>query len=250
MDDMTNPAVIFCVALQFLTISPSILRRPFTARELGLSTGLFPIVGALIGGILYGSSWMLDLVFPEIVRVALLLALWVILTGGLHLDGFLDACDGLLGGYSPESRMEIMRDERVGAFALAGGILLLLLLFGAASSLPAMTPAWLIAPVLGRWGMTLAIVFFPYARSRGLGSDFKAHATWRQALIASLFSVPFAILVGGIAGSVSLFAALVVMLGVSRFTLRKIPGMTGDIYGAINLLIEAAAFLVFSLKIW
>ena len=78
MDDMTNPAVTFCLALQFLTISPSILRRPFTARELGLSTGLFPLVGALIGGILYGSSWMLDLVFPEFVRVALLLALWVI----------------------------------------------------------------------------------------------------------------------------------------------------------------------------
>lgn len=247
---MTNPFVIFCVALQFLTISPSILRRPFTARELGLSTGLFPLVGALIGAILFGSSWLLDLVVPDFVRIAVLITLWIILTGALHLDGFLDACDGLLGGYSPESRMEIMRDERIGSFAFTGGVCLFLLLFSTASSLPTLSPAWLIAPVLGRWGMTLAIVFYPYARPRGLGLDFKANASWRQVLIGSLFTLPFVILIGGIAGAASIFAALAVMIGMSWFTLRRIPGLTGDIYGAINLLTEAATLLVFSMKIW
>jgi hypothetical protein len=66
----------------------------------------------ILGGLLLAADYSLALFMPPLVRVALVLALWVILTGALHLDGFLDACDGLLGGFTPESRLEIMRDER------------------------------------------------------------------------------------------------------------------------------------------
>ena len=165
-----SPLVALLAAVQFLLISPAFIRRPFTAKELGASVGFYPLVGALLGGILVGADWLLGRVFPLPLRSALDITLWVLLTGALHLDGFLDACDGLLGGFTSEKRLEIMRDERVGAYALSGGILLLLIQFSALSALDSgRLSALLLAPVLGRWGITLALIVSPYARQNGLG---------------------------------------------------------------------------------
>jgi adenosylcobinamide-GDP ribazoletransferase len=238
-----NPLIAFLAAVQFLTIAPPVIKRPFTAREMGQAVGFYPLVGLLIGGVLLGADALLALILPAQARSALVLALWVLLTGALHLDGFLDACDGLLGGYTPASRLEIMRDERVGAYALAGGILLLLVKFSALSGLDSAFPALLLAPSLGRWGMAVAIVAFPYARPEGLGRDVKDHATWRQAALATLVTLVVAGLAGGMWGLIALgLAGLAVWLG-ARFALRRIPGLTGDIYGALNEMIEMIVLL-------
>ena len=100
-------------ALQFLTVTPPLVRRAFSMPELGRAVGYFPLVGTLLGTLLAAFDWGLAFLFPAGVRAALDLALWVALTGALHLDGFLDACDGLFGGRTVESRLEIMRDEQV-----------------------------------------------------------------------------------------------------------------------------------------
>ena len=133
--ERASPLAAFLAAVQFLLISPAFIRRPFTARELGAAVGFYPLVGLILGGLLVGLDWLSGWLFPPLVRSALVLTGWVLLTGALHLDGFLDACDGLLGGFTPERRLEIMRDERVGAYALSGGILLLLIQFSALSAL-------------------------------------------------------------------------------------------------------------------
>jgi adenosylcobinamide-GDP ribazoletransferase len=238
----------FLTAVQFLLISPAFIKRPFTARELGAAVGFYPLVGLILGAILLAADYFLALLMPPLVRAALILALWVMLTGALHLDGFLDACDGLLGGYTPESRMEIMRDERVGAFALAGGILLLLVKFSALSAITPIAPALLLAPVLGRWGMAIALVAFPYARVQGLGRAVKDNATRRQAALATLLTLAISLTIAWwwadwrvlLAVAVS---ALVVWAG-ARYTLRRIPGLTGDIYGALNEIVEVAVLLL------
>jgi adenosylcobinamide-GDP ribazoletransferase len=240
-----NPLFSFITALQFLTISPSFIRRAFTSRELGQSTGFFPLVGLVLGGILLGANYLLAFFLPVQVRAALVLTLWVLLSGALHLDGFLDTCDGLLGGMTPEDRLRILRDERVGAFALAGGILLMLIKFTGLSALPAWSMALLLAPVLGRWGMTLAIVSFPYAREKGLGRDMKDRANWSQAVLATAIALFVAWLSGHWLGLIALVLAGGVTWGVATFTMRRIPGLTGDIYGAINELVEAAVLLTF-----
>jgi adenosylcobinamide-GDP ribazoletransferase len=236
------------MALQFLTVSPAFIRRIFTPQELGRATALFPLVGLLVGGVLVGLDAALSWLFPPLLRTALLLAAWLLLSGALHLDGFLDACDGLLGGSTPENRLEIMRDERVGAFALAGGVLLLLVKFAALASLPSFSPALLVAPVLGRWAMAAAIVIFPYARPAGLGRAMKDHAGPPQVLAASVLALTAAVLAGGWQGAAAcLAAAALVGLG-GRFVLGRIPGLTGDIYGALNEMVEAAVLLVFAAR--
>ena len=128
----------------------------------------FPLVGLLLGGVLVGADRLLTSVWHgNALHLALLLTLWVVLTGGLHVDGFLDSCDGLLGGRSAEQRLEIMRDPRVGSFAVIGGVLLMLLKFAALMAVVDRTAALLLAPTLGRWCVSLAVVGFPYARPQG-----------------------------------------------------------------------------------
>ena len=236
----------FLVALQFLTTIPVRISGEITPRLMGRAVGWFSLVGVLLGGLLVGLNWGLAQVFSPGVSAALTLAAWVIVTGALHLDGFLDTCDGLFGGYTPESRLEIMRDERVGAFGLAGGVLLLLLKYTALVATPRRTVALLVAPTLARWGMTLAVILFPYARSKGLGRAMKDHAGWPQVVLATAISLAVAWFAGGWWGLAALALAGVTTLATARFVLARLPGLTGDVYGAICELVEVVILLVFS----
>lgn len=240
---LAPPWTAFMTALQFLTVAPTIIRRQFTPQELGGAVAYFPLAGLLLGVILALADALLALVFPPVVRSAVLVAVWVLLTGALHLDGFLDSCDGLFGGHSPEKRLAILRDERVGAYALAGGILLLLMKFAAILSLPQRWEALLLAPVLSRWGISLAIVAFPYARQEGLGKLMKDHASWLQAGLATFFALLVTWLTLHTTGLLLILLALIIMWLVARLALRLIPGLTGDIYGAINEIIELVILL-------
>ncbi len=231
------------LALQFLTVAPSIIQRAFTPAELGWAVAFFPLVGLLLGGALAGLDAALRLAFPASVTTALVLVAWVILTGALHLDGFLDACDGLLGGSSPEERLRILRDERVGAFAVAGGILLLLVKYSALAAVPGSAAALVIACTLGRWGITAAVVAFPYARPQGLGRDMKDNAGWPQMLLASATALAVAWGAGGGTGLLAFATAAVIAWAVARFTLGRIPGLTGDIYGATCEIVEVGVLL-------
>jgi adenosylcobinamide-GDP ribazoletransferase len=248
--ERTAPLAAFLAAVQFLLLSPAFIRRPFTAGELGAAVGFYPLVGILLGGLLIGADWLLGWLFPSLLRAALLLAVWVLLTGALHLDGFLDACDGLLGGFTPERRLEIMRDERVGAYALSGGILLLLIQFSALDALDgARLAALLLAPALGRWGIALALIAYPYARPNGLGKEIKENARLPQLVLATGFALVAVLaavwLTNGWATLAALVAALLAWTGATRFARKRIPGLTGDVYGATNLLVETAVMLAF-----
>ena len=238
----------FLAALQFLTITPPIIRRAFSAREMAGAVGFYPLIGLLLGGGLIGGAALADRFFPQPLSAALTLTLWVALTGGLHVDGFLDACDGLLGGATPERRMEIMRDHPIGAFAFAGGVLLFLLKFSALMSLRAtgwQFAALLLAPALGRWTMTLAVAGFPYARPSGLGLELKAHVTWREVALASVTVLLAACFLAYWQGLIALIVAVLTLLAVVSFTLRRIPGLTGDLYGTVCELVELAVLLLF-----
>jgi adenosylcobinamide-GDP ribazoletransferase len=249
-DEKASPASIivpFLAAAQFLTIAPPIIRRTFTPRELGASVAFYPLIGLLIGALLGSADFLLGQVFPQLVRSALMLAIWVLISGALHLDGFLDACDGLLGGHTAEQRLEIMRDERVGAFALAGGTLLLLVKFAALSELSMRPAGLLLAPTMSRWAMATAVVAFPYARTHGLGREIKDNARRSHAMIASLFTLLIAWGIAGWMGVAAFAASAVLLLGLAGFALQRLPGLTGDVYGALNEMAEVVILLVFTL---
>jgi len=232
-------------AFQFLTTFPAVIRRAFTAQELGRAVGWFPLVGLALGGVFYGLAAGLRLAFPAPVTAVLVLAAWLSLTRALHFDGFLDTCDGLFGGFTPERRLEIMRDSRVGAFGVAGGGLLLLAKYAALVSLPHLS-GLVLAPLMGRWVLSIAIFAYPYAREKGLGRDMKDNVRWPQVGLATAISIVVAWLFAGWTGLLAfVLAAAVLWLGAG-FILRRIPGLTGDSYGALCELTELAVLLLFT----
>lgn len=231
-----------CAALSFLTILPC-PRRSFSALEMGRAVAYFPLVGLLIGALVMFVAVVVLARLPYALAAALTLVFWVVLTGALHLDGFLDCCDGLFAPGTPEKRLNILRDPRHGSYAIVGGVLLLLVKYQALLELPQRVPTLLLAPVLGRWSMVLAIVLFPYARSVGLGRDMKQHARWPHLLFASLIPAG---LIAEMASWVALAAAFIaigVTLMAAWLAVRRIGGLTGDVYGAICELVETAVLL-------
>ena len=128
--------------------------------------------------------------FPVILWPILLVVLLVVLTRALHLDGFMDTCDALLGGFDRERRLAILRDPHVGAFAVIGVVCLLLIKVSALLGLPIVgadrLPILLLFPCLSRWAMLLTMELYPYARVSGLGSAFfdggKSRFRWQLIL--------------------------------------------------------------------
>lgn len=239
----------FFAALQFLTIIPVPWWHKASPDELGRSIVYFPIVGLVIGFILVGSNWLFGLFLPSLLVNALLLAVLAIITGALHLDGFVDTCDGVGGRGTTEDRWEVMRDSRVGAFGVVGVVLLLLVKYAALNSIPGYLTvmALVFMPVVSRWAMVYAIFAYPYARPSGLGRAFKQAARWPRFTIATLLT--FIVAVALI--PVVQLAAMAVMLGVwiisvlvAIYLKSKFSGLTGDTYGAINEIAEVSTLLV------
>ena len=238
--------IALLAAFQFLTILPPVVRRPFTHEELGRAVGFYPLAGLGLGAVLAALAWLSGRAFSPAVVAALVLAAWAVLTRGLHLDGWMDACDGLFGGFTPERRLEIMRDSRVGAFGVIGGVLVLLVQFAALNAAGVRPAALLLAPTLGRWAMAAALVAFPYARAEGLGRAMKDHARWPQAALATAIAGAAAWLLAGWVGIAVLGLAALLMWGGARFALARVPGLTGDLYGALGVAVETATLLVFA----
>ena len=237
--------VTLLAAFQFLTTFPAVIRRAFTAGELGRAVGFFPLVGLALGGILFGLGSGLQLIFPLPVVAIMLPTVWLLLTRALHFDGFLDSCDGLFGGFTPERRLEIMRDSRVGAFGVAGGGLLLLAKYVAVLSLPLLS-GLLLAPVLGRWVLSIAIFAYPYAREKGLGRDMKDNVHWPQVILATGITLIASWFIAGWTGLLAFALAGILLWLGARFILRRIPGLTGDSYGALCELTELVVLLFFT----
>ncbi len=234
-------------ALHFLTRLP-LPRRETTLEGVGQAAWAFPVVGMLIGLLLTGTVWLLGLVFPPLLLAALVLACWVAVTGALHLDGWVDCCDALFAARPPEDRLEILRDVHVGAFGVVGGVVLLLVKFAALASLPAGRewPALFLAPTLGRWAMVYAIVRYPYARPQGLGTVLKERTGLRGLLVATAVALVAVAASRVWAGLLAFAVAWGLTVLFSRWALGRLPGLTGDVYGALCELVETAVLLVWA----
>jgi len=230
----------FLVALGFLTVLPVPGTDHSPAGDWGRATAWYPAVGLVLGAILAALDWGLRWLLPEGVATALLLVAWVSATGALHLDGFVDCCDALLVPATLERRLEILRDVHVGAFGAVGVVLLLLLKYATLLALPETVRAasLLLVPTLGRWGMTGAVLLYPYARSgTGLGRMAKTGAGWEQwvvATVTALLAVALAWWLGlGWVAPVLLTLGAVSAFFVAQWIRSKLGGLTGDAYGAV-----------------
>jgi adenosylcobinamide-GDP ribazoletransferase len=234
----------FLFALQHLTRMPS-PRVSFDEVSCGRATVFFPVAGALLGAIMAALVWAADPYLPNQLQASLLVFILVVLTGGIHLDGYMDSIDGLFSGRPREDKLEIMRDSRVGAFGVAGAICLLLLKFNLFAAIPSIVliKLLIVVPALSRWNMSFAVVVFPYARREGLGTIYKKYSGAKELIWASIFAAAVAVIVLGIYGAILMFFGAVITYLAGRKITKELGGLTGDIYGFINELSEVVLLL-------
>ena len=232
----------FWIALQFLSSLPVRLPGMPAPQELGRSLLFYPLVGLLFGGILWGLNWLM-LGAPLLLHAALLLTVWVLLSGALHLDGLADSADAWLGGFGDRERtLTIMKDPRSGPMAVVTLVLVLLLKFAALLALIEQQHALalIIVPLLGRSALLGLFLTTPYVRAGGLGQALADHlprSAGKQVLAVSGLAC---VLIAGLSGFFAVVLAVVLFAWLRRIMLRRLGGTTGDTAGALLELLEVA----------
>ena len=239
----------FFAALAFLTKIPIPGQNKITGDNLVKSSSYFPLVGAILGGLLYLFSRLIFIFFAgkTLLTAALLLILWVFLTGALHLDGLADTFDGLAGGRTKEDRLQIMKDSSTGSFGLVAVILLLLLKFTCLQSLRGehLTAALFYSPLLSRWSMVTLMFFTPYAKKKeSLGKPFVEQMGKKQLILATALTAAAGFIYPCTFFLILLPPILLFTLLLRQLFLQKLNGITGDCLGAANELLEAAVLLL------
>jgi adenosylcobinamide-GDP ribazoletransferase len=233
------------LAASFLTVIPIRLKEPPHPGDLGKTAGWFAVIGAVMGGVVAAAFYGLSHILPHLLAGALAVAFWIALTGGLHLDGLADCCDGMLNASSRERRLEIMKDPRLGTFGAIGLVLTILLkvicLYSMSASL-----AWVALPLaagLGRF-LLLPAGRQPMARPGGMGADFSSGLN-RTAILWGALVVA---LLAGLAGWRGLLIVLMVhavIWAVLSAAKARLGGMTGDVLGLVVELAELVTLLGF-----
>jgi adenosylcobinamide-GDP ribazoletransferase len=237
----------FALALQFLTRLPVPCDIAYSPQALGGSVMFYPLVGLLIGGLLLALHGLLPETSP-LLAAALLLSTWVLLTGGLHLDGLADSADAWVGGRGDRERsLNIMKDPCSGPIAVATLVIVLLLKFAALAELPAGSTiaALLMAPVAGRAMIPFLLLTCAYVRPNGLGSPMAEHLPRRAAWLA-LASALLGMLV--LLGPWPLLAAAITAVWLRGQMRQRLGGCTGDTMGASVEIIEAVVLVAAAIK--
>lgn len=233
------------INLQFFTSIPIPITLPMDRKHLEKAIKTFPLVG-LIQGSLYALILYAFLEWTPFSVLAAAFAIWlsgIVLTGGIHLDGWMDTSDAFFSYRDQEKRLEIMSDPRTGAFGVLSIIVLLSVRFLfiyeiVLLSQPVTYLLIVLIPFVSKMAMGVLLVRVRAAKKGGLGSLFQLAAS-----NSTLFIYPvYLLLIAAAArlfGEIALFGFLAMVLFSMVFLLflsKKITawfgGITGDVVGA------------------
>lgn len=237
----------FLIALQNLT-RIYIINIEFDEKKFGQATGYFPAVGMVLGCLIY-ILWDLANYINYGVAAAIVIVSGAVLTGAMHLDGWMDSLDGLLSGRNKERKLEIMRDSRSGAMGVVGLVALLLLKFSLLLNIPWQQAfKWLfLMPTIARLCMVYAIRFFPYARPEGFGKAYHQYTGNFQMVMATFFTIIPVFYFYKFTGLLMLLIFLFLTHIISNMMSKELGGLTGDTYGVITELMEVIILFAFNI---
>jgi len=245
------------LAIRFLTIFP-IASFPLSnnsnqdeeedfVENFANSMAFFPLVGMLIGILLV----VLRRIFyflpvSPLIGDTLILIVWIWLSGGLHLDGFADSVDGFSGGHNKEEILNIMKDSSTGAKGVVALVSLLLLKFVLLVEMPLLLKdaALFLTPTIGRWSMVIAAFLGKPARVKNsMGKLFMDYVGWREVIFASLTTAVIGILLFRLYFLPLVIVGVGIVLLILKYCQKRIEGISGDILGAINEIVEVSVLL-------
>ncbi|MCK5727760.1 MAG: adenosylcobinamide-GDP ribazoletransferase [Methylococcales bacterium] len=235
--------VNFLLALQFLTRIPLPLNIHVPDQQWGRTVLFYPLVGAVIGGLL-GLILVFIPHFSNNIQAAILLSGWVLITGGLHLDGLADCADGWAGGLNNRARtLEIMKDPHIGVLAVVILILTLGIKWIALTELLAQKNYLLlliIIPFLGRSAILVLMANSPYINPNGLAKNLNKYFPKKEAVpllllcaIIGIYSVGFWVIL----------SAITLIFSIRYLAQQRLGGVNGDVYGASVELVETILLL-------
>ena len=206
-----------------LTTLPFFKVHDFNKGINGYAVMFYPLIGFLLGCILWGVYSLLDGYLASTHIGIIIFGIWVILTGALHLDGLSDTIDGLF--VSKDRALEVMKDPNTGGMGMIFTVTFLIL---KASSLAVFSAFYLLPVILmlSRFNAVLAIYFFPYISKNGMGALAKKELKSTQLFIALIYVALFSI-----SGFSLLIVSLSALFVIKIFFIKRYGGFSGDIYG-------------------
>lgn len=221
----------FALAFNMLTIIPFFKVHDFFKGINGYSAMFYPLIGFILGSVLWGIHTLLqDYVASNHLSV-IIFALWVLMTGALHLDGLSDTIDGLF--VSKEKALEVMKDSHVGGMGMTFTVVFLLLKLSSVIHLE----AYYLLPVIlmfSRLNAVMAIYFYNYISS-GVGALIKEELSTKYLLIAIFYSLLLAFF---FSFTIGLLLSIFTLLVTAKFFTSRLGGLNGDTYGFIIELTE------------
>ncbi|WHY79675.1 adenosylcobinamide-GDP ribazoletransferase [Neobacillus sp. WH10] len=234
----------FLINLQFFTALPIPLELPMDKEHLRKAVQAFPLLG-LFQGIIYSCLFYVFHEFTPFSHLAVAFMLWlatILVTGGIHLDGWMDASDAYFSYQDPEKRLEIMKDPRTGAFGVLSIIVLLgckfLFIYESTLNVEQATYFFIAAiPFLSKSVMGVLLLTIKSAKNNGLGSLFQSAAKPRVLWIYPVYLMSFLFLVLLISKDYFLVGLLILTAVCCLFLCRRkavkwFGGITGDVLGA------------------
>lgn len=247
-------------AFTFMTRVPLGALASHDPADLPGSGVYFPVVGLAVG-LVGGGVYELGIhVWPVPLAIVLSICATVLVTGAFHEDALADACDGFGGGWSRDQVLAIMKDSRIGSYALVGVTLTLAVKFAALDAIASgaavgVVRALVVAHVLARWSSLVLIRRYPYVRPAAegerpsAGRPFVAGVTAAQLIVATLIMLLIVDIAIGWTALAPLIVALLVTAGAGWYFHRRIGGITGDALGAANQVVEVCVYLTLAARL-
>jgi adenosylcobinamide-GDP ribazoletransferase len=241
-------ALIF--SIQFLTRVPLRYHCDPTTVSVRTSLFCFPLVGFFIGAVLFTVWYLLATLTycTGYTIAAVIVTIEAIITGAFHLDGLADTFDALLSsGTTPEQKLSIMKDSRIGVMGAVALILSMVLKIVFIGELLGhnLSSALLMYPLVGRWTLVMFLFICPYLRASGTGHLLAQNIDRKTLLIASLWLIP-CLLVPSFLQS---FIVLLALLLLYRSYIHKnLGGITGDVLGSACVIAEL--IILFALTVF
>jgi adenosylcobinamide-GDP ribazoletransferase len=258
----------FWYAIAFLTRIPAVnLSKALKINNKEISQGslyFYPLIGLIIGllmsAVYFVCAWQVNdsnvlastgfvstgFDSSNLVIAALMLLVWCLVTGGLHLDGLADAADAWVGGYGDKQRtLDIMKDPTVGPMGAMLVVLVLLLKFSALVVLVDKTDGFyligliLTVPMLARFSILPLFYFTPYVREKGLGSNLKQSINPIIFIIVTTVCLLLTVVFVQQKSIFILILAAAILLWARNIMMQRIEGTTGDTAGAMIEVQEA-----------
>jgi adenosylcobinamide-GDP ribazoletransferase len=238
-------------AMTILTALPLNRHTAASDEDLARSTIFFPVVGFMIGFLLMTvTQWLSPILHPGPLS-AVLLVVSILLTGGLHLDGLADLCDGLAAGGNRERILSVMKDSRIGAFGVMGLTVVLILKYSLFYEIigKGWLRSFLMMGVLSRWAMVLAAFSGRYVREEGTARPFIGQIRRPWFIGSTGITVGFAWMIFKGPGLLVLLPVFLFVFLFLHYLKLKIGGLTGDVLGALNEITEVLVLLLIAIAV-